>query len=97
MPPVVLRAAQEAGAPYPWVINRKNNNAIFTHTLLRDTLMKLNDFTPGNSSQLHHLTFQISTKSRQAFPRYCMNLQKLAEFLRLYLFFLLFVKVWKLL
>jgi len=32
--------------------------------------MKLNDFSAGNAGQRHHLTFQISTKSRQAFPRY---------------------------
>jgi len=25
-------AAQEAGAPHKWVINRKNKNAIFTYT-----------------------------------------------------------------
>jgi len=29
---VVCRAAQKASAPHLWVINRKNNNAIFTHT-----------------------------------------------------------------
>jgi len=28
---VVCRVAQEAGTPHPWVINRKNNNAIFTY------------------------------------------------------------------
>jgi len=29
---VVCSAAQEAGAPHLWVINRKNNNVIFTYT-----------------------------------------------------------------
>jgi len=28
---VVCYVAQEAGAPHLWVINRKNNNAIFTY------------------------------------------------------------------
>jgi len=41
--------------------------------------MKLNDFSAGNASQRHHLTFQISTKSCQD-----MNLQKLAEFLHFF-------------
>jgi len=29
---VVCRVTQKAGAPHPWVINRKNNNTIFTYT-----------------------------------------------------------------
>jgi len=32
--------------------------------------MKSNNFCGRNASQRHHLTFQISTKSCQAFPRY---------------------------
>jgi len=44
--------------------------AIFTYTQLRDTFTKLDDFCGGNASQRHHLTFQISTKSHQAFLRY---------------------------
>jgi len=37
------------------------------YTYLRDTLTKPNS---ENAGQRHHLTFQISTKSRQAFLRY---------------------------
>jgi len=64
---VVCRTTQEAGAPHPWIFNRKKNNAIFMHTYLHGPLTKPNDFCGGNASRRHHLPFQISTKSFQAF------------------------------
>jgi len=63
----VYHVAQEAGTPHLWVINRKNNNAVFTYAYCSSTIPY--DFCSGNASQPHHLTFQILTKSPQTFPR----------------------------
>jgi len=65
---VVCCAAQEAGTPHPWVSTKLQFS--HTYTKLLDTLTKQNNFCSGNAGQCHHLTFQISTKSHRAFPRY---------------------------
>jgi len=53
---------------------------------IRDTLMKPNDFCGRNASKCHHLTFQISTKSHQAFPRYEPSKIGKVSYLLLFLF-----------
>ena len=51
-------------------INRKNNNTIFPYTYLRAACTKPDDFCYGDALQRQYPTFQISNKSRKAFPRY---------------------------
>jgi len=65
---VVCFAAQEAGVPHPRVINRKNNNAIFTYTSSVILYTKPNNFCGGNATYLERRFRDL-------------NLQKLVEFL----------------
>jgi len=71
-----VSCAQEASVPHPWVINSKNNNAIFMYTLFRDTLTNQMIFVmemPANISTSHS-EFQLNRTKHF----WDMNLQKLA-------------------
>ena len=57
-------------------IDRKNKNAIFTHTYLHTAFSKLDNFCYGDTQ---YPTNHISTKSCQAFSRYKLSMTGLVS------------------
>ena len=94
---VVCHATQEASTPLHeysyWQEEQKHNFHVY---VLHTAFMKPDDFCCRDAFYYQYRTFQIVTKSRQAFPNY--KLQKLAKLLCFFSSFCQGVKVairWK--